>query len=827
MYRKVLLLAFIATIFIFTSEARTVTLDGVKACGATLGATCKLDSMMKLLGGTLSKADDVIIKGAKNMVYTVTSPIVCHSMNVTQGVLALNAKADVSGNIYIANDASIIINADLLSNANLNVDGSVIVKAGSSLVNKLNCNSCALNLQGGSLAVNGLVADASSTCSVVGGTIKHAGECVYNTIPKCSGSGIFAVDANANVVLNSGITCLDKSVLNLGSKATVDIKADSNIVNAINLNTDAVVKVSNNADCVFSGIKGATGSVLAVADANVHLNAPSTCHYVTLDGLSNVKLTSDCAVTDLKASATSTIDLSKTAKLDIKKIANCDSKLNLNDQAVVLVNANANANINGGIKCLGQSTVKVLDNCNLNLAKDCHFDNVVSVGSKSNINLNAGTCNLNSGIVASADASIKLNDKSVCNILKDSNLGKVDLTSTSAININGGKTVIAGTYNCGKQALTSVTNGQLWLKSDANINSALDINANSKVTLDKTCKLIGGVKADASAQIDINGDCHVLAPSDIKSICNVNSGSTLNLGGDSCIHSIHNLNADAKAIVNVNGGSTVKLEGVADINGKCNLIDGSNMHINGLTNIKSGIQATGSATSDIVIGKTGTCKILADSNINGNVIVNTGGKLDLNGKCNLGTSLQNSGVLTITKPCVINSVNSASNTVKSTSTFVQNNANAVCNMVAGGSIDAKTINFVSGTVKGVGALKCDTCNLGNRVDANLNIVGNVNLQPTATVVANVDSSINGATKFVPMVVASGSATVDGAVEVVCSADTWAKIDAGAAFKVVSAANVKGSLDVKASANASANVKANAWSVVGSPCNCEYVLKCNK
>jgi len=816
------------------SQARVVTLDGNKCAAAPV---CKLDSMLGLVGGVLTKADDIVIKGVAGKVFQITKPITCRAMNITNGIVNLNSNLDVNGLLFIASDAQLIVNGVLSGKNILNVDGSLIIKTGTSVIDKLTCNG-KMTVEGGLVTINGLVSSATSLTSILGGTVKHAGSCVYNSAPKVSGASNFIIESGSTV-LNKGISCLDKSILNVNADAVVDIKADSKIANALNINGAGKVLVTSGLLDLVSGVKGTTGSILNIVNGATKISGPSTCHTMDLTGAGSVLVAANSVVNNIKATAASQVNVAGTGILNVKNSADINTILNLKDTSSVVLDTKSTANILGGVKCADNSVFKVLDAANVNIAKDSSFATPIIIGSKSNVNVNSGIFDCSKGLQAVADAVVNIKDKATVNVNADSKLGNLNVFADAILNVNNGNTVVHGPTTCDKKSNVAVTNAILNLKGDANINSVLNANAKSNIILDSTTNLFGGIKTDVTSQLNVNKACNILSASDIKSTTNVAANAILNFDGvKDTVHKCGTIKTDAKSVLSVANGATLNLNADANIAGLHKLTDGASIIINGNANILSGITSSGTGKSNVSVGKTGKCSmgsnVNSESKISGDINVEAGGVLDVLGKVNVGSTVKNAGTVSVSKPMVI---------AGDASRFVQQTAGAVCNMAAGAVIDAKTVDFTQGLIKGVGSLKCGTCNLGNQIDANLNIVGDVKVASTANLIANVDNCIKSsagqvskiATSFVPMIVATGKVDIQGNINVVVSADAIAKIATGTVFKVISAPVVTGNLSlvsqVASGATAAAKGAASAatskvWSLVNAPCGCEYGLKRN-
>ncbi|KAF2073533.1 hypothetical protein CYY_005152 [Polysphondylium violaceum] len=850
-------------------HSRTVTLDGNKCAAAPV---CKLDSMLGLVGGVLTKADDIVIKGVAGKVFQITKPITCGAMSITNGIVNLNSNLDVNGILSIGADAQLIVNGVLNGKNILNVDGALIIKSGESVIEKLNCNG-KMTVEGGLLTIKNLLSSATSVTSIIGGTVKHAGSCVYNTVPKVAGTAIFLVDSGSTI-LNKGISCADKSIVNVNANAVVDVKADSKILNTLNINGAGKVICSAGILDLVSGLKGTTGSVLSIVNGATKISGPSTCHTVDLSGAGSVLVGANSVIDNIKAAATSQVNVAGTGILNVKNTADIATILNLKDTSSVVLDTKSTANILGGVKCADKSIFKVLDSANVNIAKDSSFATPIIIGSKSNVNVNSGIFDCSKGLQAVADAVVNIKDKATVNVNADSKLGNLNVFADAVLNVNSGNTVVHGPTTCDKKSNVAVTNAVLNLKGDANINSLLNANTKANIILDSTTNLFGGINTDVTSQLNVNKACNILSASDIKSTTNVAANAILNFDSitgsnspsssgsntaptntnsntapannnngatkpiEQTIHKCGKIITDAKSILSVSNGAVLNLNADATIAGINKLTNGASIIVNGNANILSGLTSSGTGKSNVSVGKTGKCSMGSNANsetkITGDIFVDVGGKLDILGKTNVGSTVNNAGTVTVSKPMTI---------AGDASKFVQQNANAVCNMAAGAIIDAKTVDFTHGLLQGVGSLKCGTCNLGNKIDANLNIVGDVKVASTANLVANVDKCVKSsagqvtkiATSFVPMIVATGKVDIQGNINVVVSADAMAKIATGTVFKVISAPVVTGNLSLVSQAAAGAASAATGaagaaaskvWSLVNAPCGCEYGLKRN-
>eukprot|EP01132_Coremiostelium_polycephalum_P004248 gene4248-5317_t len=803
----------LSALLISTANARTVRLDG-KKCGAP---ACKLESLLGLLGGgALTAVDDIVIQGAANALVTISSAMTCRSMNITSGSINLNAKVDIKGALHIGAQATLLVDSSLALLSNLHVDGDLIIKSGVSTINNLNCNSCKMRLEGGSLTVNSLITTETAVTTLVGGILKHTGKCVYNTAPIINAAAQLHVDAASSLILNKGIFAAATALLNVAAKARVEIAADAKIASAVQLAADAVLQI-NKGKCELAAIKGAATSVLAVVDAHVNLNGISTCNALQVTGAGILNVNANAIVNTLTAAAAATVNVAASAALNVNLKADIAAKVNLAANAQLVVNSNAVANINAGIQATESAILKIMDNCKVNIAADSKFDTAIAVGAKSILNLASGVHTCAKGIQATADALVKLNADAVVHINADAKIGALNVDANAILNINAGSTIISGPFTCASKAVTTVANAALNIKGEATINSILNLDAKANVQIDALTTLAAGIKADATAILNVNSRLNLLAAADIKATANLNANAFLNLCGDAAVHTIANIKAAVGSTINLEKATTLKITGDAQLAGVNKICEGSHLIVEGVANIISGIQAVGAVASHVTVGKAAKCTIAAESTITGKLNVDIGANVNLNAKVNIGTSLTNNGILSITKPIAI-----------AGEVFAQANANAVCNLVAGASIAAKVIDFTQGAVKGVGALTCGTCNFANVVDANLNIQGNVNLAATANLIANVNAAVaakaNAAVTFAPMIVATGAVALKGTVEV--AANAAVNLAAGTVLKLVSAPSVTGALQVRAAAsvNASANAAAGVWSLVYPPCHCECGLK---
>ncbi|EGG25326.1 hypothetical protein DFA_03575 [Cavenderia fasciculata] len=809
MYLQRFYFAFIALLLLSGGAyARTVKLD-------KCSSTCRLDSMLALVGGALTRADDVVIQGTQSAIYNIAQPITCRALSIATGTVNLNSNVNILGDLRVDAGAKLVINGALSATGLIKVDGELIVLGGISSIGNMACAGKVL-VQGGTLNINGLLFADTSALTVAGGIVKHSGNCAYNTLPIVKGTGQIFVNTGANIDLNKGIKCLDQSILNLAANAKVNLNADSQFLTPIIVNAGANVLV-NKGKCDFTGgIKGTAGSILTILNGAANVAGDlNTCHKIDLTGAGSLNVNAGaltCA--DLKAIATSKINLSGNGALLLDANANVVGKINLSDLSNIVVKADCDAKILGGMTCSGNSVVQVLDNAKLDLAKDCHFVNPLTIGSQSTVTLTNGITNCAKGINSKPDSTFIIDDKATCNIAHNSNVGDIKVNANGALNVNGGITNVNGIFHTADKSTAAITNAILNLKSDAEINSKLLALANSKISLEGLTNLNAGIQADTTAKIDIAKTCNINAASTLNCHTNLNANAILNMNGNKVTHSCGKITTAPTSTLNLNKGCNLNIVGAADINGATKLCDGSNIKIHGVANINSGIQTVGNIQSIVNVAKAGTCKLASDTSINGKILIDAGGNLIVNGKCAVN-DLQNAGKVIVTKPITITG-----------DKFIHANADASIDLNGDGMISCKEINFAKGALNGVGKMACTKCTFGNNIDANLNVQGDVVIQPTANLIARVHADATGAIQAVPVIIASGAANIAGNVNIICDAAT--KIAAGHVIKLVSAANVSGNLNVvaNASAAANANIAANAWNMVYPKCACECYLQKN-
>eukprot|EP01133_Synstelium_polycarpum_P012192 gene12192-14269_t len=719
-------------------QARTVTLDGNK-CSTPLGAACKLDSMLSLIGGALTKADDVILTGSTNAIYNIASPLVCRTFNIASGKVNLNAALNLAGDLSIAKGATLIVNSAINGATNVKIDGNLIIKTGSSSCNKITCSG-GLQVEGGELLVNGLVATATSLPVILGGVLKHVGSCAYESTPIIKGTGQFLCDTNAIVNLNKGITCSDKSLLTLNAGAKCNINADSILQNAVLLNGDASL-IINKGNCdLNAGIDGSEKSILAVLDGKVNLNGPSTCNLVRLDGAGSININHDLLATDIQAKANAAVNLVNAGSLKISGKANVQAPINLAGTSQFVLGTASTADLLGGLKCSGNSIVKVLDNAKVNFAKDCNFATPLIIGTKSTVNLGSGTSTCNKGVQAAADAIVTLGNKAICHLNADANLGHINLNTDAILNINGGNTVVAGAYKCANTATTNINKAIFNLKNACKIDSKLNVGAGGKCIFNGLTDLTGGVKADVSAGLDIFNTCNIGTGSDIKAITNVNAGGILNFLGDKAVHGCNTLNVNANGIVNFGGDKAVHTctNLATDIKSAINLNNACNLKIVGNADIKGIANVNANTILDLIGDKsTHSCNTLKVIDTG---IVNFGGDKAVHTCTNLATDIKSA--INLNNACNLKIVGDAD--IKGIANV---NANAILNFLGDKAthscntikvIDTGIVNFggdkTTHTCNNIATDIKSAINLNNA--CNLKIVGNADIKGIANVNAN-------------------------------------------------------------------------------------------
>ncbi|EFA76329.1 hypothetical protein PPL_10094 [Heterostelium album PN500] len=801
MYLGRFITLFAAVLLISASvSAKTVTFDG-SSCAQSPLSPCKIDSMLATIAGALQATDDVIINGAKNAIYTIGNPLTCKSLNISNGVVNLASGLNLNGLLYVAPNAQLVIDtvAGIANCKNVKVDGSLLLKAGICNIAGLDLAG-GLKLQGGQLNVNNLVCASTCIPNIVGGIIKHTGNCIYNAIPTVSGTAKFLVDGIVN--LNKGIQCIDKCTVNMLKNSVANILGDSKILTPLDLDANAKFIV-NKGTCALNGLTGDLNSVLSVVDGILNLNAPCKVPNLSLDGLGSVNVNTDVQCNNLKANANAKLNLLNNGLLKVATKADCNAGINLANTAQFIVDSNAVANLLGGMKCSDNSIFKVLDNCKVNMNKDNIFTQPISVGPKSILNLANGVTTCNKGINTDLSTIINL-DKATCHLNNNANLGSVNLNTGANLNINGGNSIINGPFKCSKDSTAAITNALLDLKNKVDLDNILQLNTGAKLNLNGITNLNNGIHcADKTPIINVANQVNLNSVSDLKGLTNLNANAILNLNGAGT-HSCNNINSDAKAALNVNKGCALKIDGLANLNGVNQLIDNAHLIVNGQTNLLSGLKCSGSQPSNLSVTKTGKCNFGAPTNINGAVLVDMGGNLIVDAETAIHT-LTNNGNMVINKPCNILS-----------DKFSQNDANSVINLNAGGCINAaKTLDLVKGTVNGVGALKCGTCNLGNNINANLNIDGDIVLQPTCNLVAKVNQATG---TVVPMIVGTGKCVLNGVADLGALAAGAGKQAAAEIVRLISAPNVSGNLSIKAPAGGCAGTCPN-WQMVIPDCKC--------
>lgn len=618
-----------------------------------------------------------------------------------------DVKVNIQGNFDINNAAS-----NILLDSNDTLNGFVVLRDGNLTIDGVTTNNGGLNLNGGTLNVYGQNSFAGYSL------VRKAAKLIVNEGAEFKING----SAQTEIVLDSddeinGTFNMQNGKLTLEAletEGTILASGGQFIVNG-NTMLNGVTTIAGAVNTTVNGTLGINNSDI---NTNIVLNSDDSIEggkvdlqqgKLTLDGFTTA--TGEIAASGGTVVVTGDTNLSGKTTIDEDVTANINGTLNINNAASNVVLNSYDTIANNGKVSLTAGTLNldglttsgeisadsgnvVVDNINnLNGKTTIGANAVTTVNGIMNINNAASNVTLNSGDTINGTVGLKLG-----------NLNVNGLTTSGAIDADGGNLTLSGTNN-----LTGVVTVDDSV--NAVINDTLTVNnANSNIVLNSADNLNGAVNlADGtlnlkglttSGTIDADGGKFIV---DGRTV--LNGETTI----DAAVETVINNNA---VLVLNNDNSSVTLNRVDETNkdtwnGTVELTKGT-LNVEGLTS-NGAIQAVG-GNINIKSGELkldGTSFIGNASNKGADVNISNGGSLIVNTDSIIAKSITGKGNITVNgSKLTFNSESAVDNTLgftsKNNSTAVINannsSVNDILKIINGGDNTGLTIDVKNNTI---------------------------------------------------------------------------------------------------------------------------------
>ncbi|KYQ89869.1 hypothetical protein DLAC_09843 [Tieghemostelium lacteum] len=376
--------------------------------------------------------------------------------------------------------------------------------------------------------------------------------------------------------------------LNISSGSLlVQAGAALNVISQVTVGEGATLTCSSN--CRISNLINVYGNLVIDGGSMI------------IDGVANVYggfkvLSGTLEILSLQIpSTTEIIPVISGGILKITGISNIDALVTVKGNAQVIVSSGTTT-ISNGIQCIENSTfVASLATINLLGSTDCTFNNLLTLGSKTILNIEGPIVNLLGGIKTALDSTSKIYIKASA-ILNVSGISLIqcplNIDSISKLVINNGQLTLTSLLNTVADSLIELqTDSKLILQSTILIDLfspiSLDSTALLQIANGQKIRFLGDISSQLGSVIQILSGGNCIFPSELQPTISsdivVFDNATLDIQGT--ISVLGNLNCYPKSILKISttigklnlGGSDSLLKINLDLQGDSilNLLEGS------------------------------------------------------------------------------------------------------------------------------------------------------------------------------------------------------------------------------------------------------------